>query len=130
MVGADIVDVAWVSIYILGVVLIPVLAGVAMRSEDIKGSDFFWDFCVPIGLISLFWPFVLVMAGVIAAVIVVVMVPGFVFRSLMKIGQLIGRNMGRKKKKIDRREDEEREHARRVLNAKPGDKEYFDYVCD
>lgn len=123
MVGADIVDEAWVSIYILGMVLIPVLAGVVMRSEDIKGSDFFWDFCVPIGLISLMWPFVLVMAGVIAAIVVVVMVPGFVFRSLMKIGQLIGR-------KIDRREDEEREHARRVLNAKPGDKEYFDYVCD
>lgn len=97
MAGADIVDVAWVSIYILGMVLIPVLAGVVMRSEDIKGSDF-WDFCVPIGLISLMWPFVLVMVGVIAVMIVVVMVPGFVFMSLMKIGQLIGRNMDRKGK--------------------------------
>ena len=97
MVGADIVDVAWVSIYILGVVLIPVLAGVVMRSEDIKGSDFFWDCCVPIGLISLMWPFVLVMAGVIAAMIGAAMLPGFVFRSLMKIGQLIGRNIDKGK---------------------------------
>jgi hypothetical protein len=93
MAGADIVDVAWVSIYILGVVLIPVFAGIVMRSEDIKGSDFFWDFCVPIGLISLMWPFVLVMAGVIAAMIGAAMLPGFVFKSLMKIGQLIGRNI-------------------------------------
>lgn len=97
MAGADIVDVVWVSIYILGVVLIPVAAGVVARSEDIKGSDFFWNFCVPIGLISLVWPFVLMMAGVIAAMIVVAMLPGFVFRSLMKIGQLIGRSIGKGK---------------------------------
>lgn len=91
-----------VGIYVLGVVLIPVLAGVVMRSEDIKGSDFFWDCCVPIGLISLMWPFVLVMAGVIAVMYVVAMLPGFVFTSLMKIGQLIGRSMDRKmEKRID-----------------------------
>lgn len=97
MAGADIVDVAWVSIYVLGLVLIPVLAGVVMRGEDIKGSDFFWDCCVPIGLISLMWPFVLVMAGAIAAMIGAAMLPGFVFKSLMKIGQLIGRNIDKGK---------------------------------
>lgn len=86
-----------VGIYVLGVVLIPVLAGVAMRSEDIKGSDF-WNFCIPIGFISLTWPLVLMMAvGVIAVMIVVVMLPGLVFKLLIKIGQLIGRNMGKGK---------------------------------
>lgn len=90
--------IAAVGIYVLGVVLIPVLAGVAMRSEDIKGSDFFWNFCIPIGFISLTWPFVLVMVvGVIAVMIVVVMLPGLVFKLLIKIGQLIGRNIGKGK---------------------------------
>ena len=111
--SVDVIDVALVGIYILGVVLIPVVSGIVMRSEDIKGSDFFWDFCVPISLISLMWPFVLVMAGVIAAMVGAAMLPGFVFKVLMVIGQIIGNIGKRKKKRIDRweDEDEEREQA-------------------
>lgn len=128
------VEVLWI-VYGIGVVLFPIIVGFIFKEKKFDVLD---D-CVPIFFGSLFWPIALVLILACWFTMVICFIPGWVWKGLLYIGSEIGwhygmwkevRNAKKKAKERERKKREEREHAERVLNAKPGDQEYFDYVCD
>lgn len=122
------VEALW-TVYGIGVVLFPIIVGFLF-----KGKKFdVMDDGVPMFFCSLFWPIVVLLLVVIGCVMVVCFISGGIWTGLLRLGSGIGLRYGqwRRSRNMKRREREEREHAKRVLNAKLGyDKEYFDYVCD
>ena len=130
------VEALWV-VYGIGVVLFPILVGAMFKEKKFSVMD---D-GVPLFFLSLAWPIVLFLIAICLCVMMVCFIPGWVWNGLLHIGSEIGWHYGMwkevrnakkkaKAKERERKNREEREHAQRVLNAKPGDKEYFDYVCD
>ena len=127
-------EVAW-TIYGIGVVVFPILVGAMFKEKKFSVMD---D-GVPVFFLSLAWPIVIFLVAIVGSVMVACFIPGWVWNGLLHLGGEIGwrygmwkevRNAKKKAKERERKEREEREQAKRVLNAKPGDKEYFDYVCD
>ena len=112
------------TIYFIGVVLFPIAVGMAMGG----GKKFnVFDEGIPVFLLSFVWPFVLailICGGVLMGIFALV---GFLWTFLLELGSQLSKTLERSPKKMEKAE---REHEERVKNAKPGDKEYFDYVCD
>ncbi len=122
------VEVLW-TVYGIGVVLFPIIIGFLFKGEKFDVMD---D-GVPMFFISVSWPVVVFLVVAMGCVMVICLIPGWVWNGLLRLGGGMGLRYGqwRKFRNMKRREREEREHAKRVLNAKLGrDKEYFDYVCD
>lgn len=122
------VEALWTA-YGVGVVLFPIIVGFLFKGKKFNVMD---D-GVPMFFLSVSWPIAVFLVVAIGCVMVVCLIPGWVWNGLLRLGSWIGWRYGqwRKSRNMKRWEREEREHAKRVLNAKLGyDKEYFDYVCD
>jgi len=114
----------FLAIYCVGLVVLPVAFGIWKHDEvkRFETEDYLIAFCLLV-----FWPAV-VLGSVLALVLGIIYYLSYVFRWLIKAGVWFREYLIRRKARS--REKAEREHAERVKSTKPGDQEYFDYVCD
>lgn len=108
--------------YAIGVILSPFILGLIWK-EKLNIED-----CFPIACLSVVWPLALGVILIVAVGITVVLLGGFLFSFPFELGQWVRHAI--QKRKQTKQERKELEHAKKVQNAKPGDREYFDYVCD
>ena len=115
----------FLTIYITGVVLIPI--GFGIWKYDVVRNFETDDYIIACFILAI-WPLVAFFGAGLVAAFAILFAISYVFRWLFKAGAKFREFLINRRER--KREKAEREHEERVKNAKPGDKEYFDYVCD
>ena len=111
--------------YVFGVAVIPIVFGIVHSDElaSFGADDYLLLFAVDI-----LWPVMAVAAAVMALAYAVFVGPYNAMKWLVKKGAEFSKKWEAAKAAEALRM--ELEHTKRVLNAKPDDKEHFDYVHD
>ena len=115
----------FLTIYCIGLVVLPFAFGI-WKHDVVKMFDV-EDYAIACFILAI-WPFVAFFGIGLALALGILFAISYVFRWPFKAGAWFREYLIARRAR--KREKAEREHAERVKNAKPGDKEYFDYVCD
>ena len=115
----------FLTIYCIGLFVLPLAFGI-WKYDEVKqfDTDDYFIACFVLAI----WPLVACFGTGLALALGILYVISYVFRWPLKAGAKFREFLINRRAR--KREKAEREHEERVKNAKPGDKEYLDYVCD
>lgn len=115
----------FLAIYCIGLFVLPLAFGI-WKHDVVKRFDT-EDYIIACFVLAI-WPLVAFFGFGLALTFGIIYSLSYVFRWPFKAGAKFREFLINRKER--KREKAEREREDRVKNAKPGDKEYFDYVCD
>ena len=115
----------FLTIYCIGLFVLPLAFGI--WKYDVVRNFETDDYIIACFILAI-WPLVACFGAGLAATFAILYTLSYVFRLPFKAGSKFREFLINRRAR--KREKAEREHEERVKNAKPGDKEYLDYVCD
>lgn len=116
----------FLTIYCIGLFVLPLAFGI-WKYDDIINRWDTEDYIIACFVLAI-WPLIAFFGAGLALAFGILYVISYVFRLLFMVGAKFREFLINRRAR--KREKAEREHEDRVKNAKPGDKEYLDYVCD